>query len=480
MPIIKKKIKGGKTTFYFLSLPVYRIKQGSESTKHYVLGIKTKTRKNKLADFSGESRLQNADGENAAAEKYREISSQLFNVYDSLNIHVNPRRPRTVNLLIPAIQPSLSAGPLSALHFGHFIQKQGYHVRVLVYMMNGADPQKLKEIISSQEDSLKDFGKEIELEVLNTSASPALEISENDMSVAVLFNSSFFAHQIQSFCKNKKFINFIQDDERCFFQGGSLYSVVEQSYNLDCYPIISTEILQQAFLTEDIGHFRSKNIRTIVQDSASNCFLPDWETFSRQHQHNECKKLVFYARPHIPRNCFELGLISLIDACRKNVFSDEWQFYGVGFPEASSIPLGQGKELIMLPNMPMDQYKKMLSTFDIGLSLMCTPHSNMPVIDFALSGNCVVTNCYKNKNQAALSKICKNILAADFNKDALVETLRTAAKDCTNLEKRYQNARESSHPTNWDDVFGEKHQKWLKDIMENHINKFNWLSIFRG
>lgn len=60
MPIIKKKIKGGKTTFYFLSLPVYRIKQGPESTKHYVLGIKTKTRKNKLADFSGESRLQNA------------------------------------------------------------------------------------------------------------------------------------------------------------------------------------------------------------------------------------------------------------------------------------------------------------------------------------------------------------------------------------------------------------------------------------
>lgn len=115
------------------------------------------------------------------------------------------------------------------------------------------------------------------------------------------------------------------------------------------------------------------------------------------------------------------------------------------------------------------QYKKMLSTFDIGLSLMSTPHSNMPVIDFALSGNCVVTNCYKNKNQAALSKICKNILAADFNKDALVETLRTAVKDCTDLEKRYQNARESSHPTNWDDVFGEKHQKWLKDIMETHI-----------
>lgn len=119
----------------------------------------------------------------------------------------------------------------------------------------------------------------------------------------------------------------------------------------------------------------------------------------------------------------------------------------------------------MLPNMPLDEYRESLSTYDVALSLMATPHPSMPPVDLALSGCVVVTNTYKNKTSEVLEEISRNIISAPLLIEPLLDALRKGVELSGCLEERYENARNSSWPRSWDTALGSEHLKWIESIM---------------
>jgi len=393
-------------------------------------------------------------------DKY--IQDALSGCFSHVNVTVDNSRPVCINIVMPELSRHASAGPLSILYFGRFLLQNNYNVRLL--MLSDKNSSILKDNLKYQNDDISEISERFEVESLHVLNEPEVKVSSNDMSVATLFRTANTANLIQKRCRNKKFIYFIQDDEREFFPASSLRCAVEQSYAYDCYPIFSTKILEDFFLSEDVGGMQTKNAKAIWQGCPSNYSLPSFEKFS---QRPAKKKFVFYARPHRPRNCYEFAFHLLIEAVRRKIFDDSWEFYGIGFPRSCDLKLPGQKILHMLPNKSLEEYKESLSTYDVALSLMATPHPSMPPIDFSLSGCLVVTNSFKNKTQQVLREISKNIIAAPLLFEPLMNALMKAVSLCGNLDLRYKNAKNSNWPKSWNSAFGKTHSEWIKDIMES-------------
>lgn len=405
--------------------------------------------------------------EKAPDQKLKDVSyfnKALYPLNRKLNIIVdNKTRPVTVNILIPSIRPKLSAGPLSIIWFGKFLADLGYHIRFITYLnwINGDIPS----IIDGLEEKLSGLGHKVEVECIIKDGYD-LKINSNDMTIATLWSSAYIAEKIQSKCKNKKFIYLIQDFEPNFYSASSNSMLAEATYLKDFYALFSTQALFDYFFKCNIGNFQKKNLIKYIYDTPANSCLMNKPEFINLHQNKNKKRFVFYCRPHIDRNAYDLACLVIIKALEQKIFNPkEWEFYGVGASSSENIELMPNVLLKQLPNMPLEDYKKMLPTFDIALSLMASPHPSMPPIDFALSGCIVVTNASDIKTQKYFNTISQNIIASEPTIDSLVDSLSKAVSLSTNLKQRYQNAMKSKYPCSWDEVFSDKFARWFKKIL---------------
>ena len=391
----------------------------------------------------------------------RQIEQSLWGSISTVNVIVDDvSRKQTINILMPDVSPHMSAGPLSILYFSRFLSKTGYHVRLLID--SNKTEEELKNVLKQQSNEISQVIDRLEVNQFPLQKNPNVIISSTDMTVATLFNTAYAAKKIQSYCRDKKFIYFIQDDERAFFPASSLQCIVEESYGFDFYPLFSTEILKNFFIKENIGDIRNKIEHPLSQGCPSNCYLPDFKSFLER---GKKKKFVFYARPHVSRNCYEYAMYAIILATELNIFNSDWDLYGMGFPKNETLELANGQSLHLIQNMPLRDYKCMLHTFDVGLSLMATPHPSMPPIDLALSGCIVVTNSYKNKTNSTMHDICENIICAEMSVDGIINALKEAIDKSCNLEQRYKNAKHANWPKNWDETFTNEHANWINCIM---------------
>jgi len=389
----------------------------------------------------------------------RKVNHAMWESFSCVRVTADDRRPVCINIVMQDISRHMSAGPLSILYFGRFLLKSGFHVRLLI--ISDKSQTELEDTLRYQNDDITEISSQFEVEPIKLSEGCEIRINPGDMSVATLFNTACAASAIQKKCRNRKFIYFIQDDEREFFSASSLRCAAEQSYAFDCFPLFSTKILAQHFLAEDVGGLRSRRAKVMWHGCPANYFLPPFEEFSRRTE----KKFVFYARPKNPRNCYDFAMYLIIRAVEEGLFDGGWEFYGIGYPEPCSLGLPGGRTLHMLPNMPLDEYRESLSTYDAALSLMATPHPSMPPVDLSLSGCVVVTNTYKNKTAGVLEEISRNIISAPLLVEPLLDALRKAVELSGNLEFRYRNAVNSSWPRSWDTAFGAGHLAWIRDIM---------------
>ncbi|MDR1737791.1 MAG: hypothetical protein LBR66_03120 [Candidatus Symbiothrix sp.] len=393
----------------------------------------------------------------------RSVIQSLSDMLEPIHIIVDEQRQPTVNVFILQPWANMSAGPLSILYFAKFLQNMGLHIRFLIYN-SALLIDEIRKLIALQNSDLYNLSQTAEIVCMPFYAGQtSLHISPEDMTVATIRQSAFHANHIQSYCRQKRFIYFIQDDERAFFPQGSLWAMTDNSYRLDYFPMFSTEVLRQAFLTNDIGGLRSRYGADygISQQSPANYQLPNKQQFM---QRNVKKRFVFYARPSESRNCYELCMYVIDMAVKTGIFDKNWELYGIGHPEILNMQMGDGVVLKTLLNQSLDDYKKLLYTFDVGLSLMATPHYSMPPIDLALSGCVVVTNTFQTKTAESLSSISDNIIGSELHPDALLTALKTAVDRAADLELRYKNAQKSVYP-NGNNVFSSEHQQWIENIL---------------
>ncbi len=359
---------------------------------------------------------------------------------------VNKNKPVSINIFLPGINKSaLTAGPLGILYFAKYLVDNGHNV-VLYAMSENFQPNVLKEV--SGLDILLD--KATIINFSGNAYTKTITISPDDVCVATLWNTAYIAKHIQSYCNNKKFIYIIQDYETIFYPNSSTAALIENTYSFDYFPIFSTNVLKDFFYKNDIGQINNKHTDYVIFKTASSSFLPNLDIMKNREGK---KKLVFYGRPHRPRNCYELGLTAIKQAIEMNILKpEEWDFYSIGAKQ-DEIFLTEDVVIKALPYINVEEYKKNLASYDLGISLMMSPHPSMVPIDLALSGVPVITNTYKNKDYEYLKSISKNIYPCELNIESIVETINNSLYKTENYQERYQNAIDSEYPNNWENSF---------------------------
>src|SRR5262249_2159809 len=98
------------------------------------------------------------------------------------------------------------------------------------------------------------------------------------------------------------------------------------------------------------------------------------------------RRLLFYCRPedHAMRNMYEVGRLALTRALQAGSFRGAWEFHGIGTVEMKGrIKLADGVFLDQLPRQSQSVYRQLLADYDLGLSLMYTPHPSLVPLEMA-------------------------------------------------------------------------------------------------
>ena len=388
-----------------------------------------------------------------------------------LPVVLDSSQPVRLNILMCGVGFDFTGGPLSIFHFAVLAAKQGINVRWINIDNSGISE---KEMVTHMKkyDGLGEFG---DLVPYIRDGQHQLEIRTNpdDIFMATIYFTALMASATQKLLNYPYIIYFIQDFEPIFFPKNSDFIEAMESYDVPHFAIYSTTILRDYFEATKQGTYQwSKRQGDFRSYASMPAIKPFGEVVLTPHKPGKKRRLVMYARPHAPRNAFELSVSALSEAIRQDILNpDEWEFIGLGATGSNAICGLGGKPnacLVMAKNMPEPQYKAMLMGADIGISLMISPHPSLPPFDFAAAGCVTVTNSFETKTQESFDKVSKNIIAAKPSLVGIVHGIKLAVSRINDLPSRLEGAK-LQWSTRWDDdgcygdpLFKGKIRKWMR------------------
>lgn len=416
--------------------------------------------------FLGEGAWMPSDSTPGKLYDSHNLNLSLNRVYDLPEVEVSPLREKTVNVLVPAFDfSSMSAGFFGVFQVARYFKACGHNVRLVLFDNFYFHLKEFEERFQSY-PGMENLLRELEVDYIGERKSP-LQISSDDVCVATVWYSAYFAKKITEYTTNKKFVYLIQDYETAFFPGGSSFCLADATYGFDYSALFSSESLMNYFLDKDIGGVKSRGVDCIFFNNACSAKLLSKEEFFEINRGKNKKKLVFYSRPIVNRNMFELTALAVAEAFNRGILdTDKWDCVGMGLGDAK-VEMDNGVTSIALPRMNLEEYINKVAEFDVCVTLMASPHPSMIPMDLAGSGAIVVTNTFVTKTPSYFSSISQNIIASAPTLPGLLEAIAKAASQCEDLDSRYENARSMSYPRDWTEVFGDSHRDFVSRVLSN-------------
>lgn len=391
-----------------------------------------------------------------------------------LNLNVSAGFPLRVNVLIGIIDfKYFFGGYISVFNFAKRLFREGYNVRMIIMDQCAFDPYLWRQKIKNYE-GLEDFFDYAEV-VYAYDRAEIIECNPKDAFVATSWWTAYIANEALGHVDAKRFVYFTQEYEPIFYYLGSLYALAKTSYDLPHYALFSTELLRDFHRCSKIGLFKDGSAigdqYSIAFSNAIVKVAPDESSITNR----KTKRLLFYARPedHAARNLFELGILALSKAVKNRAFdAGEWEFYGIGTLNKFDILLDAGRNVRMrlLPKVSLNDYKELLPQFDVGMSLMLSPHPSLVPLEMVSAGMIVVTNTHANKTSECLRKISTNFIAAEPTIDAIAQSLGIAAKRVYDYQDRIRGAA-VNWPQSWEDAFNDDFMDRVKGFINQVIDR---------
>jgi glycosyltransferase involved in cell wall biosynthesis len=365
-----------------------------------------------------------------------------------LKVVIAKEAKRRVNVLIPTVNfRYFFGGYIGKFNFALQLAREGFHVRLVIVDYCEFNPEHWKQEIKNY-SGLHNFFDIIEV-AYNFDRAVPVTVNPDDAFIATTWWTAHIAHKAVAKMRSDRFIYFIQEYEPFTFPMGTFYALAEQTYQFPHYAIFSTELLRDYFRQNKIGVFNEPNpqqgeLYSVSFENAIQRFTVD----KHDLRERKVRKFLFYARPeqHASRNMFEMGVLALVRVIEEGYFDrDVWEFYGMGsVSHIESIRLHGDVHLNLLQKMTLREYADLLPGFDLGLSLMFTPHPSLPPIEMAAAGMVVVTNTFANKTRERLAAISSNIIAVD----PTVESVKTGIIAALERVHNYEDRIKGSH-VNW-------------------------------
>lgn len=449
----------------------------------------------------------------------------LYRIQDKtapLNLSINEEAPRRVNLLIPEINfASFYGGYMAKFHLAKKLVAAGYRVRMVIVDPSEHAPSTWRTAVSDYA-GLETIFDDIEV-AYQGDRRGTITISPEDRVIATTWWTAYLAQDLVARTGGPPFVYLIQEYEPFTFPMGSYYAMAQHSYSFPHHALFSSALLKDYFELQGIGVFdgrapesptpgreeleRSREpeprhplsprgegqgegtwaeetdrsqgpgLRGSSEDTGAESFENAIVKFEREEVRaameakqsqagNGRHKLLFYARPeaHATRNMFEVAFLALAGAIEEGNFDERWEFHGIGSGHGD-IDLPGGRKLRMLGKFSLGDYRQALLQYDLGLSLMYTPHPSLLPLDMAAAGMVVVTNSCINKTPERLRALSDNLIGAEPHIDGVRDGLREAVEQVEDTKRRLDGAR-VNWAGQWDESFHEdimsRIETWLE------------------
>ena len=249
----------------------------------------------------------------------------------------------------------------------------------------------------------------------------------------------------------KSIVYLIQEDERFFYPISDLY--------LECERIMRHPKIKYVVNSELLwNHFNKSGFANIVNNG--NWFEPNFDrkTLPTKVLSQKKRNLFFYARPNNPRNLYRTG-IDLINKAllSKIIDTEKWDIILVG-SNIEAFAFDDGTIPKIMTGLTWNEYLSLISTIDIGISLMATPHPSYPPLDLASAGAVVITNGYGVKDN--LKAYSQNIITCKLTTEDLMEGIKKALSMINNEQIVKKNLSQSSLFRSWEEC--------LADVIDAH------------
>jgi ubiquinone/menaquinone biosynthesis C-methylase UbiE/glycosyltransferase involved in cell wall biosynthesis len=383
-----------------------------------------------------------------------------------LKLDISSSQRRRINILVSEVNfQYLFAGYVCVFNMALELKRTGYDVRIVLVDECDFRPAEWNRQLENYE-GLAGLFDQVEVAYL-FDRSNSLSVSPHDTFIATSWWTAHVAHQAVRDLKQERFVYLVLEYDPLFYPAGSFYALAAQSYTFPHLAVFSTDLLKDYFQANKIGVF-SENGETnpIFIQNAANRFQVT-ETAMRARPR---KRLLFYARPdqrYTARNVFELGVLALRQAIQAGCFqSHDWEFHGLGaVGNYRDVPLAERTDLIMLPKVSLQDFVKVLPTYDLGLTLMLSPHPSLMPMDMAAAGLVTVTNTFATKTRERMAAISSNIIAVAPTLDGLTQGLARAVGEVDNFEKRIAGTK-LNWSTSWAETFSPEVMRRLREYLD--------------
>jgi len=394
-----------------------------------------------------------------------EVLYRIESKTEPLNCLLDGQRHACVNLLIPEINfASFYGGYMAKFHLAKKLLENGYRVRLVVVDPSVHAPETWRTALEDY-PGLEGIFDELEV-AYQGDRKETLAISGEDRFIATTWWTAYLANDLVQRTGGPPFMYLIQEYEPFTFPMGSYYAMADHSYSFPHHAVFSSALLKDYFRLQGIGVFDGRASPGGAEHFENAiCKFEDIELSGIRETGSRERKLLFYARPeaHATRNMFEVGFLALAKAIEDGVFEGHWEFHGIGSAHGD-IDLPGGRKLKMLGKFSLGEYRKALLEYDLGLSLMYTPHPSLLPLDMAAAGIVVVTNSCMNKTPERLRELSTNLIGAEPHIEGVSTGLRRARERIDDIPSRLKGAN-VNWAGQWDEAFHdglmEKIRGWL-------------------
>jgi len=378
-------------------------------------------------------------------------NSHFANIFTSIKPNIKEDIRKAIHILVPAFDPkTISAGFFGVFSTAKLLAElqDEYDVKLLFTDVFEFYPSLFKYTLSKT-TGMENLLDTVSYHFLQPGNLPHAVFHRDDKFVATVWYTAKIAKNlIKSLSSNSMFLYLIQDYEAGFYPRNSHYALASSTYDKGYWALVSSETLYRQLLQENL----IDQDRSIHFNNACAARKTTYSAFNSAHANKTAKRLLFYARPEVDRNMFELTILSLMMAYKDNIIDKSWDVYSIGLGSDMIIELNNFIDshafVNTVPRMTLHEYEEFILSTDICLTLMASPHPSLLPFDFAGIGSLVVTNSFQSKNQDYFSDISDLIICKKPDPHELVEGIRVAVEKSNDLDWRFK-CSDIKYPRSW-------------------------------
>ena len=224
-----------------------------------------------------------------------------------------------------------------------------------------------------------------------------IPIRKGDIFIATAWWTAYHAERIASWqqstwhAKPASIVYLVQDFEPGFYKWSSRYMLALSTYlQENMIAVVNTQLLHDYFKENHIELAKHYVFNPVINRALRDILLENKPVAKK-------KRIVFYGRPSVERNAFEIIIAALAEWAKRHSNAGDWEIISMG-EEYQAPVFATGITINVRGKLSIAEYGNMLKSAGIGISLMVSPHPSYPPLEMAAFGLAVITNSFANKD----------------------------------------------------------------------------------